>query len=358
MKGRFRMLGDQGIEVWDVELEGGRLKRNPSKGEASSTLAPGFVDLHIHGACGIDFMRASQAEMIRMADLLSERGYEAFYPTTVSASARDILQAIETLPDDPRIPGFHLEGPFISPQFPGAQPPQAIRGLEIPKKEQAAWEQIFDHPKLKLVSLAPELPGAEGLAVRLASRGVRVSMGHTNATYEEAHRGFAAGVRHATHTFNAMRGLHHRELGALGFALSEDGLFNELIYDRLHVAKEAAELLLRIKPDDKVLAVSDGTEASGLPAGTPLKMWGHQVETRDGGVFLKGTDTLAGSAITLADAFRNLAEDFGVEIAIRACCLNPRKAMGLPSDPRCWVEIAPDFTIAQVFSETAAGGVP
>jgi N-acetylglucosamine-6-phosphate deacetylase len=342
----FLSLGSGGMQTVRAVEEGGRLRTEPAEGRASRYLVPGFVDLHIHGAFGFDFMGASPDELLALADRLEKSGYEAFFPTTVSASAAEIARALENLPDDPRMPGFHLEGPFLSPKFPGAQPPEAI--LDPTPDNLAEWENVLAHPKLALATLAPERPGALALASRLSRRGVRVSMGHTDATTDEAAAGFEAGVRHATHSFNAMRGLHHREAGAVGYLLAQDELFAELIYDRRHVSREAAALLIRCKPADKVIAVSDGTMAAGAPPGNRLRMWGHEVETRPGAVVLAGTETLAGSAITLLEAFRNLAEDFGVETAIRACCLNPRLAMGMPSEPRVWVEFSPELELARV----------
>ncbi|HVL38449.1 MAG TPA: amidohydrolase family protein, partial [Fimbriimonadaceae bacterium] len=271
--------------------------------------------------------------------------YETFLPTTVAARAQDVLQAVERLPEHPMIPGFHLEGPFLSPAFPGAQPPTAILD---PIEAGPEWDEVFDHPKLRLVTLAPERPGAPELIARLASRGVVVSMGHTDATWMEARQGFAQGARHTTHTFNAMRALHHREPGALGFALGEDRLYSELIYDRIHVSRAAAEVLVRCKPADRLLAVSDSSMATGLPDGSEVAMWGHRCVIHDGSVRLADGGSLAGSTITLYDAFRNMAADFGPEAAILACCLNPRRALGLTTEPRLYLEVdSRSFAIVQ-----------
>ena len=341
MTGRFTMLGHGGLSTFEVRVQGGKLISAPAGREICNLLVPGFVDIHIHGGFGIDFMSASTAQMTELADKLGEKGYEAFLPTTVSASAQDVSSAIANLPEDDRMPGFHLEGPFISPAFPGAQPSEAISLM--PTKADKGWTGILADPRLKVVTMAPELPGALALARAFQDRTVRLSMGHTNATFEEAKKGFENGFRHTTHTFNAMRGFHHREAGALGFALGEDGMWTELIYDRKHVSKEAATLLFKVKPKEKIIAVSDGTMASGMPEGSTFEMWGHHVRMCDGAVYLDGTRTLAGSAITLLDAFRNIAQDFGAEAAIHACCLNPRSAMGMREPPKVWVEFTPKF---------------
>jgi N-acetylglucosamine-6-phosphate deacetylase len=159
-------------------------------------------------------------------------------------------------------------------------------------------------------------------------------MGHTDATFEQAEQGFQNGVRYSTHTFNAMRPLHHREAGAVGFCLAEDEMYTEIIYDRTHVCKDAAKVLFQCKPNDKVIAVSDSTMASGMEPGTEISMWNLDCIVGEKEIRLKSNDALAGSAITLKDAFQNLAEDFGVETAIRCCCHNPRAALGMIHQPK------------------------
>jgi N-acetylglucosamine-6-phosphate deacetylase len=285
----------------------------------------GFVDIHCHGAFGIDFMSASEATMRELCDRLQEIGYRAVLPTSVTASCDEIEGFLDRLPDHPLIAGFHLEGPFISPTYPGAQPPQFICN---PPEGPSRWDRILDDPRLRVITLAPELPNAPKLIERLSARGVIVSMGHTNATYLEAREGEQAGAHHVTHMFNAMRPLHHREAGTVGYALTSDSLTCELIYDRHHVCREAAALLIKNKPIDKLIAVSDATMAAGLPSGQDLEMWGLKARTEDGTVRLLD-GTLAGSAITLADAFRNLSEDFGVAVAAAMCVENPARALKL-----------------------------
>jgi N-acetylglucosamine-6-phosphate deacetylase len=290
----------------------------------------GFVDLHVHGGFGADFMNSPTDELVRWFDRLGEIGYRALLPTTVTAPVEAVLAAVDRLPDHPLVQGFHLEGPFLSTRYPGAQPPSAFAAIPEGPSE---WDAVFDHPRLRLVTLAPEIPGALALTERLTARGVVVSMGHTDATYEQARAGAEAGVRHATHTYNAMRGLHHREPGSLGFVLTDDRVRAELIYDRVHVARPAADVLLRCKPDDGVIAVSDGTLAVGVPAGTEMTMWGLDCVVAEHDVRLRSNGALAGSTITLADAYRNLAEDFGEATARWLCCDNPARAIGLPVLP-------------------------
>lgn len=311
------------------------------KGEAEGILTPGFVDIHCHGGFGFDFMSADERQIIAWAEMLAEAGYEAFLPTTVTCSAAAAQEAVNCLPNHPMIAGVHLEGPFISPEYPGAQPPEFIKD---PESRDSAWAAILKDPRIKVMTLAPERPGAGQLINDLNERGIIASMGHTAASYSQAEEGFKKGVRHATHTYNAMKGLHHREPGALGFILSEPGIMAELIYDRVHVSPGAAKVLLQCKGIGGVIAVSDSTQAAGMPSGSEFEMWDLKVYTKDKEVRLKSNNALAGSAITLKDAFINICQDFGLEAAIRTCSLNPRRALNMTNRPNVWVQFSPDFS--------------
>ena len=310
-------------------------------GQAEGILTPGFVDIHCHGGFGYDFMSASSKEIAAWAEKLAEEGYEYFLPTTVTCSAEAAKKALDNLPDHPMVAGVHLEGPFIAPDYPGAQPPSFIKD---PLGRDAGWDEILSDPGIKVMTLAPERPGADVLIKDLNQRGIIASMGHTAASFEEAQVGFQNGVRHSTHTYNAMKGLHHREPGALGFILSEPGIMAELIYDRIHVSYGAAKALLQAKGWGGVIAVSDATKAAGMPSGTEFEMWDLKVVTKNKEVRLKSNGALAGSAITLRDAFINICQDFGLEAAIRTCSLNPRRALKLTDRPRVWVQFSPDFS--------------
>lgn len=323
-------FGPNGFGTYQVTIAEGQMDWEPTSAKAEFTLAPGFVDQHIHGSFGIDFMEASTGEISKWADRLAEAGYEFFLPTTITASASEVQSVVNRLPDHPLIAGFHLEGPFISPAFPGAQPPSFI--LPVPN-EPSEWDSILNDPRLKVVTVAPELQGGSGFIRRLAQRGVKVGLGHTNAVYEEAKAGYEAGATHSTHTFNAMRPLHHREAGMVGFCLNQPGFSCELIYDRIHVCRDAASVLYRCKGHDGVIAVSDGTKASGMEPGLEFQMWGLDVVTDQNSVRLK-SGALAGSAITLLNAFQNLADDFGPTAAIRATSLNPRKNIEIGALPK------------------------
>ncbi len=342
-------LGPKGFARYAIDLK--TMAMEPSDRPTEGLLVPGFVDLHIHGAFGRDFMTGTADDLLAMADGLERVGYESFLPTTVTGSLGAVRKALSNLPAaDRRIEGFHLEGPFISPKHPGAQPQSSI------VSPSSDWDEVLNDPRLRIITLASEIPGGLDLVRRLGDRfvldfhlsSVIVSLGHTDATYAEVREAVEAGALHTTHTYNAMRPLHHREPGTVGAALTLDKLTCELIYDRVHVARPAADVLLRAKGLDRVVAVSDGTMAAGLPAGSEIEMWGLDCIVGKGDVRLKD-GTLAGSAITLLDAFRNLFHDFGPEAAIKLCCLNPRRALGLGT-PRVWSIMDPELRILEIRS--------
>jgi len=328
-------FGPNGWSTYSIEKEEGRPPAfSATSQESSDVFIPGFVDVHIHGAFGIDFMSASCEQLSQLADQLVLNGYSGFLPTTITATYNQTQAAVNHLPEHPLIWGFHLEGPFISPEYPGAQPPEAIQ--DIPQVD-SPWQELLHDPRLKLITLAPEKHNAKNLIQDLVWRNVIVSAGHTNSTYAEMAHAAEWGLSHVTHTYNAMRPLHHREVGTVGATLNLDSITAELIYDRHHVSKPAAELLLKSKPHEKVIAVSDCTMAKGIAPGTEFTMWDRQVIAGDGEVRLAQNHALAGSAITLLDAFRNLAEDFGPEIATRLCCLNPRIELQMDLVPSRYV---------------------
>ena len=333
MNGIFQAPGPQGWDAYEITFQNGQPHFAPTNREPEGYFIPGFVDLHIHGAFGIDFMSATPEELIELAENLQHEGYAGFLPTTITSNVESTQHAINNLPEHTLIWGFHLEGPFISPQYPGAQPPEAIIPFPI---SLSPWDSALSDPRLKLITLAPEQPGALSHIQKLAERGVLVSGGHTNATYAEFTAGINVGLSHATHTYNAMRGLHHREAGALGAVLNHDSVTAELIYDRQHVSKPAAEILLKSKPKDKVVAVSDCTLAKGKNPGEEFCMWGHQVIKGENDVRLATNNALAGSCATLLDCFRNLAQDFGPETATQLCSLNPLAELKIPQPTR-WI---------------------
>jgi N-acetylglucosamine-6-phosphate deacetylase len=300
-------------------------------------LVPGLVDIHCHGYAGLDVMAGEGATML---PLLRELGIEWACPTTVTASWQEIRQALAPLAARPQgFAGVHLEGPFLNPSKAGAQPAGAIRPFDFQEIRRELGDLL---PLVSIVTLAPELSGATELIESLTGAGIRVSAGHTDATYEQMASAHRAGLAQMTHFYNAMRPFAHRDPGCVGYGLNQP-IECEVIYDRHHVAKPAMEILWRCRGPNQVLGISDGTMLSGLPDGTRTEMWGQEV-VKQGGCIRLANGTLAGSAATLADVFANLWQDVSPEAAIHACSLNPRRALRLPA-PELWAKVGPDGRI-------------
>src|SRR5580692_8750779 len=238
-----------------------------------ATLGPAFFDVHIHGAAGHDVMEATPAALDTMTAFLASRGTGSFLATTVTATLEATLKSLSGLakligrpstPGQARPIGVHLEGPFLSHAKRGVHPPSLLLAPDI-----AIFDRMYDAAEghVRLLTLAPELPGAVELAAHATKRGVRVSVGHSNATAAETHATIRAGAVSATHTFNAMRALDHREPGILGTVLTTDSLFAEMICDGIHTAPEIVRLWWRAKGPERAILVTDAMSAAGMPDG-------------------------------------------------------------------------------------------
>ena len=303
---------------------------------SGAILTPTFLDIHIHGAAGHDVMSATPAQLTEIQRFLARHGTSHYLPTTVTASIDDTLAALDRLasaieqptPADQATPiGIHLEGPFLSHAKRGVHPTALLQPPSIPlfdRFQQAARGRI------KLLTLAPEIPGALDLIRHATAGGVRVSLGHTDATAPEALAAIAAGATSATHTFNAMRSLDHREPGVLGTVLDTPTLFAELICDGIHVHPALVRMWLRAKAGYAIL-VTDAIAATGMPDG-PTTLAGLPVTVRDGRASLTDSpETLAGSVLTLDRAVANLIQFTGcrLEAAARAASTQPARMLGL-----------------------------
>ncbi len=233
-------------------------------------LVPGLIDLHIHGTKGNDVMDGSVEAIQTISRDLASEGVTGFLATTMTASAEQLEKVLQTIPvamsyqDGAEILGIHLEGPFIAKEKMGAQCGELILAPDVDLIQK--WQTLASDT-IKLVTLAPELPGALELIAALHKMEVIVSVGHTNATYEETTAAITAGCTHATHLFNAMRGLHQREPGALGALLLADQVHAELIADGHHLHPAIIELALRVKNKNRLLLVTDGMRAKCLGNG-------------------------------------------------------------------------------------------
>ena len=308
---------------------------------ADGILAPGFIDLHIHGGAGHDVMEASAGALPPVEQLLASHGVSSYFPTTVTAPLDTTLSAlarladaIETAERDPqrqngelraRPLGIHLEGPFISHKRRGVHPPE---NLLMPSA--AAFDRFWQAARghIRVLTIAPELPGALEVITLAASRGVCVSLGHSNADLDEARAGFAAGARHATHTFNAMRPLDHRDPGILGEVLTDPRLSAEIIADGIHVDPVIVQLFLKAKGPEAAVLITDATAATGMPDGR-YHLGSLEVEVKDGRCMVG--DSLAGSVLTMDRAVRNVMQfaQWDLQEAVRLATLNPARVAGI-----------------------------
>ena len=302
------------------------------------TAVPGFVDLHVHGAGGHDIMEGSPEALSTIASTLARKGTTSFLATTVTAQPDLLSRSVQQIADymsgvttaDAAYPvaqilGIHLEGPFISSLRRGVHPEAWIALPSIP-----SFARILESARgaIRLVTLAPELPGALGLITYAQGAGLIVAMGHTDATYAQACAAIELGARHAVHVFNAMRPFSHRETGVLGAILTTRGVTAELIADCIHVDPPAMRVLLSSKGEDDVLLVSDGTAATGMPDGQ-YRLGGFEVLVKEG-VCRNSQGRLAGSTLTLDRAVRNIvALGKPLMLALQMATLNPARLLGL-----------------------------
>jgi len=313
------------LDEWIAEVE-------PNEAEAAGPfLTPGLVDVHVHGWGGHDAM-GTPADLDGMARALLRRGVTSFLPTAVTASLPDLLafsrRVREWLPNAPRDGaqplGFNIEGPFIAASKKGAQDPAWIRApAEI---DRAELEQLLDG--LRLMTVAPETPGALELIAWLRRRGVTVSAGHSAADLEEAQAGYAAGASSTTHLFNAMSGIDHHAPGLAVAALTADDAYVELIADGHHVHPALWPIITRTKTSDRLLLVSDAVSLAGT--GVVRGMIGAlEVQVEGDRCTLRSTGALAGSLIALDSAVRNLVgSGLPLPRAVAAASRNPATLVG------------------------------
>ncbi|MGB6858346.1 MAG: N-acetylglucosamine-6-phosphate deacetylase [Terracidiphilus sp.] len=356
-----------------VVLDGGRIASISTRATSAvpagapildfpeATLAPSFFDIHIHGAAGHDAMEATPEALATIGTFLASRGTAHFLATTVTAPVNATLRAVSGLariiaapPTTGAVPlGIHLEGPFLSHAKRGVQPAAHLLAPDID-----LFDRFYDaaEGQVRLITLAPELPGAPELAAHATARGVRVSVGHSNATATETRAAIAAGATSATHTFNAMRPLDHREPGILGTVLTDDSLFAELICDGIHSAPEMTKLWWRAKGPYRAILVTDAMSAAGMPDGE-YRLGGLTVHVTNGRAMSDGV--LAGSVLTLDSALVNFLAFTGatLEQGLRLLTGNPAALTGFeaeagslaPGSPANLVAVTPDGHLAASF---------
>jgi N-acetylglucosamine-6-phosphate deacetylase len=291
---------------------------------------PGLIDLHIHGLSGFDVMQGQIAEM---AARLPRHGATAFLPTTIAAPLERLTELLEEMaaiiaarPPGARILGLHLEGPYLSPQQSGMMDAYLLRPFrwnEFERLSEASQGQV------KMMTLAPEEGEALNAIPRLIEQGIVPSIGHSDATFQQVAEAVRLGLSHATHTYNAMRGFHHREPGVLGAVWYFDQITAQVIADGVHVHPAALALLLQLKGPERVALVSDATPIAGLLPGEYT--WGGKQVVFDGRACLGLNGRLAGSAAPLDVGLRTLVEQVGLplETALMTATAVPARVLGL-----------------------------
>jgi N-acetylglucosamine-6-phosphate deacetylase len=357
LSGAELVLPDRVVSSGTLVIDGERIadiRPGAASGSSHSAFAlhghyivPGFIDVHVHGVDAVDFFGGDEAVRL-MAAALPRFGVTAFCPTTVACRPEALARVLAQVGRARRTPGAraarvlpaHLESNFINPAFAGAQPaaclrvPRAalndsetdrdFRGADILREiERAA-------PDVGIITVAPELEGGVDLIASLVGKGHRVSLGHSGATCEEALAGIAAGARHATHLFNRMAPLHHREPGLAGAVLQAEEVAAEIICDGVHVHPALIRSAIAAKRPSRILAITDGTALSGMPPGSVATL-GEQTIHADATAARLADGTLAGSTLTMDRAFRMLVETMGISLvdAATMTATTPARELGL-----------------------------
>jgi N-acetylglucosamine-6-phosphate deacetylase len=351
LSGADIVLPDRLLSPGTVVLDGSRIAEvvhgsRSGGGEhldlSNHYIVPGFIDVHVHGLDGLDTLQGGDA-IASMAGRLPRFGVTAFCPTTIACAPdalRAMLQAVAAARTRPaplaaRVLPAHLESNFINPEFKGAQPGECLRsprggslegaftGAEILAEIAAA------RPDVGIVTIAPELDGALDLIRDLTSHGHHVSLGHSGATYDEALAGVEAGARQATHLFNRMTPLGHRQPGLAAAVLEHDDVTAELVCDGVHVHPAMVRVALAAKQTSRIMAITDGTAGAGLPPGTRTTIGGRPITVGDVATLEDGT--IAGSVLTMDRAFARLVSAMGLSLvdAATVCATTPARALNL-----------------------------
>jgi N-acetylglucosamine-6-phosphate deacetylase len=321
-------------------------------------LVPGFIDIHVHGGSGQDVMETDASALAAIERHTARHGVTSYLPTTVTAPEDRILRALEYLgkrisrqeytDGGSRPIGIHLEGPFISHAKPGVHPPEYLVPPS-PQMFERYWQASGG--TLRLMTIAPELPGAIDTIRHARKAGVHSSIGHSNATYGEANESIDAGADHATHTFNAMRPLDHREPGILGAVLTDDRLTADIIADGIHTDPSMVKLFLNAKGPERAILITDAISATGMGEGK-YKLGPLEVEVKDGRCEYQGK--LAGSVLTLDRAVRNVMcfAQWKLQHAVRLVTLNPAGMLGI-TDRKGKIAVDNDADLVALTAEGA-----
>lgn len=345
--GATLVLPDRLLHAATLVVEGDRIvdiSTHPladARDVSGMVIVPGFVDVHVHGVLGTDSLDGAES-VAAIAARLPRYGVTAFCPTSVACTPGELgvlLDAVRTARAQPaegssRVLPAHLESNFINDEFKGAQPHACICTPRGRAEGNFTGREILDRikagaPDVGIITVAPEIEGVLELIPQLVSAGHRVSLGHSGATYEQAIQGIAAGARHATHLFNRMTPLHHRNPGLTGAVLESDAVAAEIVADGVHVHPAAMRTAVAAKGAEKMMAITDGTGGSGLARGSTARLGGRTITVGDAAYLDDGT--LAGSVLTMDRALRVLVNDVGLPLttAAQMCATTPCRELGL-----------------------------
>ena len=299
-------------------------------------ILPGFIDVHTHGCYGFDTNDAEPEGLRNWMAHIPEEGVTGILPTTVTQmpdvltkAVANVAQVVREGYEGAEILGIHFEGPYLDMDYKGAQPPEAIA---VPTVEQFSMYQEAADGLIRYITLAPEHDPDFALTKHCRETGVVVSMGHSSATYEQALMAVANGATSMTHVYNGMTPYHHRKPGLVGTALRLRDIYGEIIGDGQHSHLAALNNYMTAKGRDYAILISDSLRAKHCPPGGDYELGGHPVEIRENGLaYLKGTDTIAGSTLSMNRGLKILIEDalIPVDAAINACTLNPARCLGV-----------------------------
>lgn len=316
----------------DIIIDVGNINEDCGKvidGEGKIVI-PGLIDIHMHGAIGYNVMDASIDDLNKIANFLAHQGTTSFLPTTITSRDKDLIKTLQNIKNasNPNIIGVHIEGPYINKQNKGCHDENLIKNPEI--KMIAIARKEVNNLHLHY-TIAPELPNAIDFIKEVIKNGGTVSLGHSNATMDEALQAISVGANIFTHLFNAMRPFHHREPGIIGAALKSNE-FVEVICDGIHVHPDIINLVYKIKGKEKIVLVTDAMQACGLGDGT-YNFGGFKVIVKEG-IARKEDGTLASSTLTIFKALKNAMKFLNIplEEAIDMATINPAKALGIDNE--------------------------
>lgn len=340
---KFSRAYSNGAEIKDgiIKVEGGRFAgfggESADLDLSAYRVFPGFIDMHTHGGAGLDCAICSHEELDTLSNYYASNGVSTVCMTTITDSLENVLAACSRIAERAKagttgadIGGIYLEGPYLSAKFRGAHAEEMLRELDIDE-----IQQIIDAAQgyLRVFAMAPEKAGAVEAINYLNAKGVKVSLGHSAATMAEAIPAIDAGGKILIHTYNAMAGLNHRNVGLLGMALIRDDMYCEVICDMIHVCPEALKIVFKCKNSDKIILITDSVQPAGMPDGM-YKQGALDVIVKDGISRTADTGALSGSSLRSNLALKNAVEKLDVTVAeaTKMLTINPARALGLDGE--------------------------